>query len=183
MLDRNIGADRVCISKADSSCYGGYYQWGRETDGHESTASNIANTQATAISSVGDTFHYGFNDWTTADTDGSLRQQNWGKTDGTVLCPTGYRVPTKSEFQAELDLNSPFDDSNFNAFLKLSVAGFHDANDGTMTQQGEAAYYWSQDANDTGTTHAKAIAFVPSQIVAPHIAPRSQGYQVRCIKD
>ncbi|MBE8190499.1 MAG: hypothetical protein HAW58_06600 [Candidatus Thioglobus sp.] len=34
-MDRNLGASRVANSRNDSDAYGGYYQWGRLTDGHQ----------------------------------------------------------------------------------------------------------------------------------------------------
>jgi len=42
-LDRNLGADRVCLSKTDLNCYGDFYQFGRPSDGHEKRNSATLN--------------------------------------------------------------------------------------------------------------------------------------------
>ena len=34
-MDRNLGSKVVCTAKNHTACYGDYYQWGRNADGHE----------------------------------------------------------------------------------------------------------------------------------------------------
>ena len=41
-LDRNLGATQVCTSSTDTACYGGLYQWGRDTDGHQILTSSTS---------------------------------------------------------------------------------------------------------------------------------------------
>ncbi|MDQ7066643.1 MAG: BspA family leucine-rich repeat surface protein [Sulfurimonas sp.] len=115
-LDRNLGASQVCdINRADfsddasyvtsqESCFGDYYQWGRITDGHEKitnadTASRLSALPATGA--TGGSFVQIAGDWLTAGVDdiGALRTALWSKTDGTSICPIGYRVPTSAELQ------------------------------------------------------------------------------------
>ncbi|MGV6830373.1 MAG: hypothetical protein ACWA5P_02275 [bacterium] len=52
-LDRNLGASRVCTAFDDMACFGDYYQWGRNTDGHKKSGSTTTTTLATYINSVG----------------------------------------------------------------------------------------------------------------------------------
>ena len=47
-MDKNLGASQVCTSFDDSNCYGDYYQWGRDTDGHQVSTSDTNLTQATS---------------------------------------------------------------------------------------------------------------------------------------
>jgi len=106
-LDKNLGASQVCTALDDTACYGDYYQWGRAADGHEKTTSATTSTQATDVNNAGSSFitassTYDY-DWAqTADSNGSLRTTEWSKTDGSSICPVGYRVPTKAEFDLEL---------------------------------------------------------------------------------
>jgi hypothetical protein len=147
-LDRNLGASEICTKSRRSfstngnynisqqSCYGDYYQWGREDDGHQESNSTITTNLATTITSVGNSFIKNFSspyDWldvnnNTVDDNGSLRSAKWSKTDGTSICPVGFRVPTEAELTAETTgLNGADDVTNrdgaFNNFLKLPSAG------------------------------------------------------------
>lgn len=128
-LDRNLGASQVCTAYNDEACYGDYYQWGRNADGHEKSDSTSVTVPFTDITNIGSDFvirDYILNDedWTTADYDGSLRSTNWGKTDGTSICPIGYRVPTQNELYAEVHNNVGANVNDaFNFFLKLPAAG------------------------------------------------------------
>ncbi len=38
-MDKNLGATQVATSSTDAASYGSLYQWGRNTDGHESRTS------------------------------------------------------------------------------------------------------------------------------------------------
>ena len=44
-LDQNIGASQVCTSFVDSLCYGDYFQWGRNADGHENQNSGTTTSK------------------------------------------------------------------------------------------------------------------------------------------
>jgi len=110
-LDRNLGASQACTALDDTACYGDYYQWGRNADGHENNESNKIATQATDINNVGHSdfitssgaYHYEWLDVNNNDVDdnGSLRTINWSKTDGSSVCPVGFRVPTIQELKDE----------------------------------------------------------------------------------
>ena len=71
-LDRNLGAFRVCTRLDDTSCYGDYYQWGRNYDGHENDSSETNSTLALDINSAGDKFittSVTPDDWADSDVD------------------------------------------------------------------------------------------------------------------
>lgn len=184
-LDRNLGASQVCVDKNDTLCFGDYYQWGRDTDGHEKSDSNITVTLANSILTVGVDFIEPAvsNDWTdnSTDTNGTLRQIEWLKTDGTSICPTGYRVASSSEFQAEIDNEITNHVDAFNSFLKIPSAGVRAANNGSpVYSQGIGSVLWS---STTGANGAYNIYFDNNQSLIHEHALRADGYTVRCIKD
>ncbi len=187
-LDRNLGASQVCTSYDDTECYGDYYQWGREVDGHQITNSLTTSVQATDIVNVGDKFIVGVigshEDWTTIDTDGSLRSVNWSKTDGTFICPIGYRVPTIEELKNEL-LNQGFDNAlkAFENFLKVPTAGYRNYTDGIYHANATTLVIWSSDykiVNDK--LRGSVLQYsVPSGV--ENAIGLTFGVPVRCIKD
>jgi len=182
-LDRNLGASQVCTSINDTECYGNYYQWGRNTDGHEKSNSIMESAQATDINNSGTDFiEFSFvtGDWTTLDVNGSLRSSNWNKTDGTAVCPLGYRVPTIIELEAETINNGVNINSDaYNNFLKLPSAGYRYAVDGTFIVQGERGYIWSSSDQ---SPYASIIYYDATQSYSSH-EYRANGLNVRCIKD
>ena len=154
-LDRNLGALNACLSMNDTDCFGDYYQWGRAADGHEKKDST--------------TFTTGNTDWTKQSV--SSRKIMWAKTDGTGICPVGYRVPTSSELQAENIMNA--DD----AFKKLKIPNAR----GRYYETGEIkignSAIWSNSPNGIYSEFlnaAKLMAAVSNTDMA-------NGYPVRCI--
>ena len=101
-MDRNLGAPGVATSSTDTANYGDLYQWGRESDGHQlRTSSTIAGQQANTYSDPNFITVGVAEDWTN-NPDANL----WNSgTEGAPIktakdpCPTGYRIPTKTEFQ------------------------------------------------------------------------------------
>lgn len=146
-IDRNIGASQTCTSMTDSNCYGDYFQWGREADGHEKSTSSTSNTKETSITNTSANFtkiSIKYGDWTTADSDHTQRQANWSKTDGTSICPVGYRVPTEAEIKAETsDLTGTDAISNatdlYNSFLSVPAAGYRVRSSGAMQSLGSVS--------------------------------------------
>jgi len=182
-LDRNLGATQVCTSFDDVACYGDYYQWGRNYDGHQHSTSGTTNILATDINAAGNKFITNSNsphDWASVDNDGLLRSANWSKTDGTSVCPTGYKVPTLSELRAELlDVDSAeIQNRNdaFNSFLKFPSAGGHHSNDADMFNVGLWGYVW------TSGNHPRNISF-GSNSASSSGSYRAHGFSVRCLKD
>lgn len=188
-LDRNMGASMVCTSFDDAACYGDYYQWGRNLDGHEKSTSTSTTEKATQIDPVQAAVAGEFivtsitpDDWTVAslDDDGSLRSVNWNKIDGMSICPAGYRMPTITELKAETTDNVV--DSNvdvFNDFLKLPSAGYRDGN-GVFYSTGLFTFLWSNSVN---TVRSRYLALYDTYADDSNSSDRSNGMPVRCLKD
>lgn len=176
-LDRNLGASQACTAIDDTACYGDYYQWGREADGHEKSDSTTTATQATSTTADDGSFISGSSDWTTVDSDGTLRTASWSKTDGTSVCPVGYRVPTKEEFVLE---EAAFE--NYNealATLKLPSSGYRFGFYGSLSNQGGSGYFWSSSVNSTSSD----LLYFNSSNALMYGSDRAFGFPVRCIKD
>jgi len=180
-LDRNLGASQVCTSSSDSACYGDYYQWGRNADGHEDIDSSTTSTQTSNIDNVGhDNFITGHSDWASADSDGSQRSVNWSKLDGSSVCPSGFRVPTITELTSEtIDVGASGNTDVYNGFLKLPSTGYH-SNDGRTIEKGTTSYVWSTNTNDT--VKANDLYFT-SGLIGVMNNSRGNGFSLRCIQD
>lgn len=160
-LDRNLGASQNCTAFDDASCYGDYYQWGRLSDGHEKVDSAITSTLVTSITNVGNQFIFGSSDWTTADSDGTLRASQWSKSDGTGICPVGFKVPTQIELANEttgytgtINTNSGAvkvigKETAFENFLKIPSSGFHSNDDGSVSDQGLWGGVWTSSLSNS----------------------------------
>ncbi len=183
-LDRNLGATQVCTTFDDSACYGDYYQWGRNFDGHQNSTSGTTDIQATILDPVGhgnfitssETYDY---DWAhIVDELGSTRAGNWSKTDGTSVCPMGYRVPTEAELAAETTGVANNQDA-FASFLKSPSAGYRNYPDGSVVDVGSWGSLWSAS---TGGSRSRVFYFVSGD------ANWGCGYRafsqaVRCLRD
>lgn len=185
-LDRNLGANRICVEYKDSECYGDYYQWGRKTDGHEKSNSQVTSTQATNINSAGTKFIYlssAFeNDWVPQNTDntGSSRQTNWAKTDGSFICPTNFRVPTEAELKAEtIDESVTNRDKAFENFLRLPTAGIR--SNGTVSYQANYTMVWTNSV--IGSAYDSRLLYFISNSATMSSGDREYGHSVRCIKN
>ncbi len=187
-LDRNLGASQVCTVLNDTACYGDYYQWGRATDGHEKTTSTPTATLATTITAANSNFITNSTvsplDWTTADSNGSLRNTNWSKTDGSSVCPVGYRVPTITELTLETtSASTPVANNTdaFNSFLKLPSAGNRNGGDGSWNNvSGTEGKVWSSSVSGGSSGY---LFFTNSAANKFDLGTRAYGFSVRCLKD
>ena len=190
--DRNLGATQVCTSMDDEACFGDYYQWGRNADGHQVLISTITPIQAPDVTDVG---HGDFitstagqaqaSDWGhDADLDGVIRQGNWSSTAGNSVCPAGFRLPTKQELQNEINAGIL---NNFDAFLsplKLPSAGGRYSDTGDIYGQGTFGYLWSSEIDDGGTgfyIYSPSMYYAGDAGVTNDVA-RGGGIAVRCIQ-
>ena len=179
-LDRNLGASQVCTSFDDAACYGDYYQWGRNYDGHQESNSSTISTQATDVNSAGSSFRYGNSDWASVDSDGSQRTANWSKTDGTSVCPVGFRVPSVDELKAEtLDNGVTNSATAFSNFLALPLAGYRYYNSASMGDVGFWGYVWASSVNGSGSH----FVYYLSDYAGSYYNYRAYGFAVRCLKD
>lgn len=186
-MDRNLGATQVATSSTDVEAYGDLYQWGRGSDGHQ-----CKNSNTTKIRSSGDTPGHGdfiltnrggFDNWQRPQND-SL----WQGVDGiNNPCPTGYRLPTKIEWEEEVESwNSKDSEGAFGSVLKLTMAGERNFHSGLLNYSHIGGYYWSstyglpdnplngKDASYMGFSNRNAGVY-------PNWRPHGQS--VRCIKD
>ena len=185
-LDRNLGAIRVCTSSTDSSCYGYLYQWGRNDDGHELRTSSVTSTRASSITPGTDMFVKSSvlpNDWTTADSNGSLRTAAWANAGVNDICPAGFSVPTEAEIKADTIEATTTDITNaataYSSFLKLPLAGYRDANDATFNNLQVSGVISS--LTHIGGRLRKVIW--EASDASAGLGWNNSAYSVRCIKD
>ena len=178
-MDRNLGALQVATSSSDANAYGDLYQWGRSSDGHQ-----LRNSTTTAILSNQDLPGHGLfivspnspNDWRSPQNDGLWQ----GGTGINNPCPTGFRLPTESEFSAEINTWSTYDATGaFGSELKLTTGGYRNAVSGDPGNVGTHGYYWMSTLSGT---NAKELIFDLSGSGIGGSA-RASGASVRCIKE
>lgn len=178
-MDRNLGALQAATNSSDVSAYGDLYQWGRFADGHQCRNSDTTYT----LSSIDAPHHNNFilvtnnpYDWRSPQNAGF-----WQGVDGVNNpCPTGYRLPTEAELNAErLSWSSNNHDGAFSSVLKLPRAGIRDARDGRVDYMGTFGYYWSANVFET---KSRNLFFVNNDAFM-NSTDRGHGFSVRCIKD
>lgn len=181
-LDRNLGASQVATAYNDTSAYGDYFQWGRLADGHQ-----LKTSGTTAVLSASDVPGHGnfilngvqntWYDWRVPQND-SLWQGNNGINNP---CPTGWHVPTRSEWTNETaitDLNSAY------ANLKLTTAGLRNQASGLLEEVGSSALLWSASMPAFPEPHNSYVFLVNSSRVSYAGAEkRAVGFQIRCISN
>jgi uncharacterized protein (TIGR02145 family) len=175
-MDKNLGASHVATSSTDAEAYGDLYQWGRATDGHQIRTSGTT----TFLSSTDTPGHGNYilasDDWRSPQNDNL-----WQGVSGTNNpCPSGYRLPTEAEWEAErLSWSSNNADGAFASPLKLPVAGIRSNSDGSLYNVGSYGLYWSSTVDGA---HSLNLIFY-SSIANMNSSYRSSGSSVRCIKD
>jgi len=180
-LDRNLGAKQVCIGVDDEKCFGDYFQWGRTGDGHEKATSDITPEVSTNEIVDHDKFILGSSDnrydWLKFQNN-TLWQGHYGENNP---CPQGFRLPTAGEFKAEvIDHGGTNKYKLYKSFLKLPMAGFRNY-EGLVNNQGFEARFW---ASSRKSQFSLALSSSNGG-ERPYIFffERSNGYNVRCIKD
>jgi len=177
-MDRNLGASQVATSSTDASAYGDLYQWGRGSDGHQLRTSGTTTTLSNSDTPGHSDFIISPDspyDWRSPKSDNL-----WQGVNGiNNPCPTGYRLPTDAEWEAErLSWSSNNAAGAFASPLKLSMAGYRTYNGG-IGEVGSIGWYTSSTV--TGD-YSRQIYFSSSNVSASNNF-RAFGYSVRCIKD
>ena len=173
--DRNLGATQVATSPTDTNAYGDLYQWGRDTDGHQSRTST---TIAGPVSAPGTRFITVTTapfDWLSTQND-----RRWdGENSANNPCPAGFRVPSAYEWEEERNTWSSKNAAGAFSALKLPLGGFRSFTNGAINDADVRGCYWSSSVVGTfsqfisfGTNFAHMIS-----------TPRAYGLSVRCIKD
>jgi uncharacterized protein (TIGR02145 family) len=179
-LDRNLGATQVATSASDSSAYGYLYEWGRLTDGHQIRTSETTGTRSTTDSPGHANYIY-YNsspyDWRNPQS-GSL----WQGVSGTNNpCPTGFRMPTQSEWSAWVSAGGITNSATaYSSPLKLTLTGYRTYQAGAVSEAGVTGHYWSSSV--TGTS-SYVMRFTTSAMNSALSAMRALGGSVRCVKD
>jgi uncharacterized protein (TIGR02145 family) len=184
-MDRNLGATQVATSSTDANSYGDLYQWGRRSDGHQCRTS----PNTTTLSTVDLPANGNFIVAPTSPFDWRSPQNNnlWQGVNGfNNPCPTGYRLPTETELEAER-LSWSSNNNTAGAFaspLKLPMAGRRNASNGLLDGVGSFGQYWSSTVIVSGTisTNARYLYFFSSN-AAMVIGNRAYGFSVRCLKN
>lgn len=185
-MDRNLGAAQVATSPTDALAFGELYQWGREADGHQKRTSGTTTNLSSTDQPRNNLFILNDNNSNGADWRVIQNNNLWQGVNGiNNPCPSGFRLPTVEEWDAEentwLSHNSA---SAFASALKLPSAGVRFNSSGEVRGNGTNGGYWSSTFNNI---HSFVFSFAENErpITLPnsYSTPRSFGYCVRCIKD
>jgi len=178
-MDRNLGASQVATTSTDAASYGDLYQWGRRADGHQCRTSPTTSTLSSTDQPAHGSFILGANalyDWR------SPQNTNlWQGVNGVNNpCPSGYRLPTETEINAEhLSWSSNNSAGAFASPLKLPVAGFRISSNGSLFVVGSFGHYWSSTVS---STDSRILVFTSSS-KGMGTSNRADGNSVRCLKN
>ncbi|WP_396162178.1 hypothetical protein [Flavobacterium sp.] len=181
-MDRNLGATQVATSSIDTNAYGDLYQWGRGADGHQCRTSSVTSS----LSSVDQPAHGSYiltpnsspYDWRNPQ-NSNLWQGVSGMNNP---CPSGYRLPTEVEWEAER-LSWAIGNNSAGAFssaLKLTMGGSRSNANGSIGTVGSSGNYWSSSISGI---HSRRLVFNNNTANTIDLVNRALGFSVRCIKN
>jgi len=188
-MDRNLGAIEYDdddsdtdepSSYTDSDFYGHLFQWGRGDDGHQER--NSPTSEANACVDTDTPGHNTFLraatacnfDWRTGHND-DLWQGDGGINDP---CPSGWRLPTESELEAEMTAFTSNDYLGaYCSTLRFTRNGLR-----TGTNIGSMGCYWTSDPHSSINYGAMGMFFEFGDWDIEGL-DRFYGCAVRCIKD
>lgn len=176
-MDRNLGASQRATSRGDFQAYGDLYQWGRSVDGHQKRNSPTTSTRSNTDQPGHGNFilsNSGANwDWRRSQNDNL-----WQGVNGTNNpCPVGYRLPTEAEWETERQ--SWINNDAASSHLRLPMAGYRGASNGSFFAARDAGWYWSSTVSGSDV---RQLRFVGGSVWVAN-SGRAGGHSVRCIKD
>ncbi len=178
-MDRNLGASQAAVNFNDINAYGDLYQWGRRSDGHQCRNSSVTGTLSSTDQPANSSFIVTSTqpyDWRQ-----TLNANLWQGLNGiNNPCPTGYRLPTSTEFNAEVSTwSSPNISGGGASPLKLTAAGGRDYSSAS-TSQITGGWYWTSTIGNPGLSNNFNLSSFGAGVQGDY---RANGYSVRCIKD
>ena len=188
-MDRNMGASRAATSSDDFLAFGCLFQWGRANDGHanmdwtSATAGTLVNGTTTTLSGTDDPGH-DMNIITAGNTTGDWRSPRnsnlWqGEQGVNNPCPAGYRVPTRPEYQAEMNAGLLANTTiAFQSVLKMPAPGVLFGNG---VHEYSNIYLWTSTVLSVPSYTALLKVTSSSDIYVT--GARGNAATVRCIKD
>ena len=182
-MDRNLGASQVAASSTDANSFGDLYQWGRRSDGHQCRNSSTIG----ALSSTDRPTHGGFILATSSPDDWRSPQNTnlWQGVSGVNNpCPSGYRLPTEIELNAErLSWSTNTSAGAFASPLKLTLAGFRNYGNGNLVSVYGTGFYWSSTVNGADSYALYFNNPFLGGLVRMITSSRAYGSSVRCLKN
>jgi uncharacterized protein (TIGR02145 family) len=177
-MDRNLGAIQVATSPTDTNSYGDLYQWGRRSDGHQCRMSTTTSTLSSIDQPANGNFILATN--LPADWRSPQNTNLWQGVNGVNNpCPSGYRVPTQAELEAErLSWISDNAQGAFASALHLPMAGGRQYY-GSLYTVGTFGRYWS---STVAGDYSQSLYF-PGSYAGIDYYYRALGFSVRCLKD
>lgn len=185
-MDRNLGASQLASSSTDVAAYGDLYQWGRRSDGHQ-----CRNSPSTSVLNNSDVPPNGFFISVSSEPKDWRSPQNpslWQDLNGVNNpCPSGYRLPTLTEFEAEVQTwlsNVPANERPMQSILKLPNSGFRKVDNSGIIPD-VARYYTSSSVSAGGISTSYCFYISGSSVItffASHLR-NGDAMSVRCIKN
>jgi uncharacterized protein (TIGR02145 family) len=178
-MDRNLGASQVAANSNDVNAYGDLYQWGRKGDGHQ--CRNSATTTTLSSTDVPGNNSFILSPTTPYNWRSTQNTNLWQGVNGTNNpCPSGYRVPTETELNAErLSWSASTSVGAFSSPLKLPVGGFRSYNSGSFSGVSSSGVYWT----NTVSSNFSRLLYFDLSSSSMNMNYRANGYSVRCIKN
>jgi uncharacterized protein (TIGR02145 family) len=185
-MDRNLGATRVATSSKDVESYGDLYQWGRKLDGHQNRTSGVTNTLAN--SDQPSTTNFIISPGSPQDWRSPQNANLWQGVNGiNNPCPSGYRIPTETEWWEERNSwSTPNAAGAFASPLKLTLGGFrYGAGSLPLVSVAEVGFYWSSTVGkfeNNPNMGSRSLRINPENAFIFTVI-RAEGHSCRCIKD
>ncbi len=181
-MDRNLGALQPATSIYDTTSYGDLYQWGRRADGHQCRYSPITGILSSADQPAHGNFIIDTISW---DWRNPQNTNLWQGVNGVNNpCPSGYRIPTQQELDAErLSWSTSNATGALASPLKLTMSGWRSVADGTLPLSPIGnpthGYYWSSTVSGSNSI----VLRFHNSLSSVGWGYRGNGLAVRCIKN